>query len=375
MKILRIEPTPSPNVMKLTVDVTLNNGVRVNVSKADAARAPQHVQKLLAIDEVTGVFQTADFIAIERHPKGDWAAILQAVQGVLDVAEDMRQVGVPTMTIAAESAFGEVTVRVQMFRGIPMQVRVSAGLEEKRDALPTRFLEAATQAGLHVPNLIYERKLEEYGVRYGSLDEVLATVIAEIEATYDDVTLQRMASESAVAQADVDTAVPAPPSVTEWQSAGWEQRYAMLQRLTPEDSNLPLFLHALKDEHVSIRRYAVVQLGNMESEAIQCGVLDALYDPSPIVRRTAGDVCSDKGDPSALPHMVRVLNDRNKLVRWRAARFLYECGGESELEALREALDEEEFEIRLQIELAIERIAHGGEAEGTVWQQMTRRNH
>jgi hypothetical protein len=375
MKILRMEPTPSPNVMKLTVDVKLNNGVRVNVSKADAARAPQHIQRLLAIDDVTGVFQTADFIALERDPKGDWAAILQAVQGVLDVAEDVRQMGVPTVTVVAESAFGEVAVRVQMFRGIPMQVRVSAGLEEKRDALPPRFIEAAMQAGLHVPNLIYERKLEEYGVRYGSLDEVLATVIAEIEATFDDTTLQRMAAEPAVAQAETTPAVPAPPSVAEWQSAGWEARYGALQRLNPEEANLPLFLHALKDEHVSIRRYAVVQLGQMDAEAAMLGVLDALYDPSPIVRRTAGDACSDKGDPMALPHMVRLLQDRNKLVRWRAARFLYECGGEAELEALRDALDEEEFEIRLQIELAIERIAHGGEAEGTVWQQMTRRNH
>jgi hypothetical protein len=72
MKITKIEPTPSPNVMKLTMDESLNAGVRLNYTWKEANQAPSYLRQLLAIDTVTGVFQTSDFIALERHPKGDW---------------------------------------------------------------------------------------------------------------------------------------------------------------------------------------------------------------------------------------------------------------------------------------------------------------
>ena len=34
--------------------------------------------------------------------------------------------------------------------------------------------------------------------------------------------------------------------------------------------------------------------------------------------------------------------------------------------------DDPEFEVRMQVRQAIERIESGGEARGTVWQQLTR---
>ncbi len=70
--------------------------------------------------------------------------------------------------------------------------------------------------------------------------------------------------------------------------------------------------------------------------------------------------------------MAEALKDSNKLVRWRAARFLYEVGDERALPALREAQDDPEFEVDMQIKMAITRIESGEEASGTVWQQMTR---
>ncbi|WP_394298033.1 HEAT repeat domain-containing protein [Gordoniibacillus kamchatkensis] len=100
----------------------------------------------------------------------------------------------------------------------------------------------------------------------------------------------------------------------------------------------------------------------------------ALRDKTPAVRRTAGDTLSDIGDPAAIPAMTGALRDDNKLVRWRAARFLYEVGDETAVPALREAADDPEFEVRLQARLALERIEGGRAAEGSVWQQMTRRN-
>jgi len=69
--------------------------------------------------------------------------------------------------------------------------------------------------------------------------------------------------------------------------------------------------------------------------------------------------------------IIQTLKDKNKLIRWRAARFLFEHGDEGALGALRECQDDQEFEVRMQILQAIERIESGKEALGTVWQQMT----
>jgi hypothetical protein len=371
MKIVRIEPTPSPNVMKLTMDESLNAGVRINISKSNVEHAPAYLRQLLTIADVTGVFQTADFIALERHPKGDWPTILNAVQQLLPVCDHCQQTNYTLVNAPKEASFGEVTVRVQTFRGIPMQIRVSAGLEEKRDVVGERFTAAAVEAGLHAQNLIYERKLEEWGVRYGTLEEVLATIKQEIEASFDAQRLQAMAAQTK--QEEMPQAAGQFDRI--WTYPAWESRYAALQHVPLEEANIAVFARALKDEHVSIRRFAVVQLGSIEHEDVLPYIYQALYDPSPIVRRTAGDTCSDKADPSAMVHMVRLLHDRNKLVRWRAARFLYDMGGDNELEALHEAVEDAEFEVALQIRLAIERIETGGQAAGAVWQQMAKRNH
>ena len=83
---------------------------------------------------------------------------------------------------------------------------------------------------------------------------------------------------------------------------------------------------------------------------------------------------SDIGDPAATGPMIEALQDKSKLVRWRAARFLYEAGTDEALEALRAAADDPEFEVGLQARMAVERIESGEQAAGTVWQQMAKRD-
>ena len=51
--------------------------------------------------------------------------------------------------------------------------------------------------------------------------------------------------------------------------------------------------------------------------------------------------------------------------------FLYETGTENALPALKEAEEDPEFEVKLQIRMAIARIAEGEDAKGSVWKQMT----
>ena len=88
------------------------------------------------------------------------------------------------------------------------------------------------------------------------------------------------------------------------------------------------------------------------------------------VRRTASDCLSDLGFPEAIPEMILSLSDPNRLVRWRAAMFLYEVGDKSAIPALKKALDDPEFEVRMQVKIALDRIQKGKEAEGSIWHQM-----
>jgi hypothetical protein len=377
MNIISIEPTPSPNSMKLNMSEALPAGVRKTYTQEQSADAPTYIQKLLAVQGVKSIYHAADFLALDRTPKGDWQFILAEARKVFGEAPSLD--GKLPEALAVETAFGEAQVLVQMFRGIPLQVRVRAGAEESRAAMPERFTEAAMRAGTASPNLIKERKLEELGVRYGELKDIVGEVVQELDASYDDARLQAL-----VSQAMLETPEAAPPepeaaddersSSAQLRDPDWKTRYSALQRIKPSLETLPLLVLALQDEKMSIRRLATVYLGDIKEPEVLPYLYRALADDTPAVRRTAGDTLSDLGDPAAIPEMTKALQDPNKLVRWRAARFLYEVGDESAVGALQAAAEDQEFEVRMQVKIALERIEGGHTAEGSVWQQMTRRN-
>ena len=372
MKLLSIEPTPSPNTMKLNVDVRLDPGVQLNYSKDSKTVPPPLVAKLLDIPGVKSVFQTTDFLAIDRKgANADWAAILDGVKAAFGVAAEGALAG------AADAAgFGEAHVRVQMYRGIPIQIRVRSGGQEFRAAMPDRFSAAVTEAA--GATMIRERMLEDLGVRYGEPQEVLDEVSRELDAAYSDARLRDLIEQAKAAGPEAPPPKPPAPLSGEevmkaLDSQDWRERYAALERLKPEPEDLPVVARALTDSQMSVRRLAVVYLGDLRTPESFPLLFEALKDSSGAVRRTAGDTLSDIGDPIAIAPMIEALEDSNKLVRWRAARFLYEAGDETALEALRQSTGSEtEFEVRLQAEMAVARIERGEEAAGSVWQQMTR---
>ncbi|WP_289135885.1 virulence factor [uncultured Brevibacillus sp.] len=375
MKLLSIEPTPSPNVMKLNVDVRLPDGVQHVYKKVEAAKAPELMSKLLEIDGVTSIFHTADFLALERKSTADWQRILTQAREVLQAGAGTT-VTVPSAADAA--AFGEAQVYIQMFRGVPMQVKVTMGTEQIRAALPERFGQAAVNAGSASPNLIMERKWVEHGVRYGDLREIGEEVAGEIDAAYPESRVAQLV-EHAMQLGPGETPEPVVRekkvvTLGMLDDPDWQKRYEALDRMEPTEEDLPILEKALRDTKPSIRRLAVVYLGMVGGDAVFPLLFEALRDDSVSVRRTAGDTLSDLGDERATAPMCEALKDRNKLVRWRAARFLFEVGDESALEALRAVQNDPEFEVSLQVQMAVERIESGEAASGTVWQQMTRRN-
>ncbi|MFZ5814589.1 MAG: virulence factor [Bacillota bacterium] len=366
MRIVAIEPTPNPNSMKLTLDEALPEGSSLHFGREEADRAPTYVQRLLAVDGVKSLFHVANFMALERFPQADWQRILAGVRQVFEAGA--------AEPLSAEPA-GRVNVFVQFFRGLPMQIKLVAGLREVRVALPERFKEAAMRAAAASPDVLAERRWVARGARYGELEEVGREVAAEVSAAYDEERLARL-TEQALRQErpeEVAPAEPLPPAevAERLRDPDWRRRYAALEQLEPEAGALDVVVQALADPNPSVRRLATVYLGQI-GEGVLPHLIRMLRDGSPAVRRAAGDCLSDLGDPGAIGAMCEALRDPSRLVRWRAARYLYEVGDESALPALRAAAADPEFEVRLQAQMAVERIEGGHGAVEPAWKQLTR---
>ncbi|ALC81350.1 MULTISPECIES: conserved virulence factor C family protein [Bacillus] len=369
MKITSIEPTPSPNTMKINLSEELPGGTSNNYKKEQMEHAPLIIQNILNVEGVKGVYHVADFLAVERNAKYDWKTILPNVRAAFN--QDSEEEEAVTGTI--DDSYGEVKVFVQMFNGIPIQVKLSDGEQEKRFGLPDRFQNAILKLKDTSPNVVLDRSWKEQGVRYGDFSDIGTDVVEELQAAYSDERLTQLAE--AASSETPESKQPKRKSykvtVGMMEEKDWKARYAHLDQMNPTSSDLPVLTMALNDEKTSIRRLATVYIGMLETEDILPLLYKAMEDKTVTVRRTAGDCLSDIGNPLAIPSMVKALKDPSKLVRWRAAMFLYEVGDETALEGLKAAEDDPEFEVSLQIKMAIERIEHGEEAKGSVWKQMT----
>lgn len=71
------EPTPNPNAMKFTLDVTLVGTINAS-STADAPDA--FSRAVLEADGVASLFGVNDFVTVTRAPDADWEPIVTAVQ-------------------------------------------------------------------------------------------------------------------------------------------------------------------------------------------------------------------------------------------------------------------------------------------------------
>lgn len=375
MKIKFIEPTPSPNSMKLHLDESLEAGIRKTYTLDNERSAPSWIREMLHIEGVKSVFHTLDFVALERKGNADWSVILGEVQARFG-QEGMQNTLLEDEAGAGEH-FGEAEVLVQFFRGIPMQIRVKSGAQEERMALSDRFTKAVMEVA--AATMIKERKLKDYGVRYGELEAIAKEVEQELEAAFPEDRLKQVISQAIAHGASSEEFEEQRRELSNEElqeamnSADWRVRYAALDGMTPAEEHLPLLRKALHDEKMQTRRLAVVYLGDLRTPEAMELLYEALKDSSPTVRRTAGDTLSDIGDPAATPAMQALLKDSSKIVRWRAARFLYEVGTEDAKEALEESVNDPEFEVSLQARMALERIESGEQAAGTVWQQMAKR--
>lgn len=381
--------------MKLNFHESL--GKAITYTSENAEGSPDFVRDLLKIEGVKSVFVCQDFITINRAPGAVWDKILDSAKHTFGVetadsadksaasadksaanadksaaSADKSAVEVRQKERESAEKSGQVSVVVQTFKGIPIQVKVLAGSMEKRVALPERFSVAARKVQDETnADFLRERYWADWGVRYGDADEIAAQVADEIEGTIDDKALQRLSDIATGKVAEETKQTTRLQNEANFASPDWHVRLRAIQELKLEEVDIPLLERALTDEQMQVRRFAAAGLGATgSSKAVGALCRALLSDVAVAVRRTAGDALSDIGDVSAQEDVCKSLADENKLVRWRACRFLAEVGTKDALPSLQSVLNDVEFEVRLEAEAAIDRILKGDKGLAPVWKRM-----
>jgi hypothetical protein len=386
MKLKSIETTPSPNSIKLNLDAAISAKPLTLQPKDPVRDAPIVAQQLVAIAGIQSVFLMGDFITLTRKPHADWQTILSQAADLLGTSDDAKlgdHLNASSSSAEQERStnFGQVDVAVQVFRGIPVQVRATtADGQQARVSLPDRFSQALQRAiSTSKADYIQERRWNPYPAQFGDPNEVAQMVADEIANVIDDRELAQI-EQAAITQSST-TPDPNSPAQTsqilleELHHPDWKHRLKAIQHIDVTPDTFDAIVNALHDDHNPIRRWAAALLGSSARvEAVE-PLSDVLHsDPSAIVRRTAGDALSDLGEPQAMSAMIRALHDSSPLVRWRAARFLNDNGDDSTLEALQQSVQQEpEFDVRVEILAAIDRIKGGGDTQLPMWMRLTQK--
>ncbi len=376
MKISSVETTPNPNSIKLNFVEPLGQTATYTSS---SQAAPDFVIKLLAIEGVQSVFVCGDFITLNRHPLSDWRLLLELATFALtgDKLSGLDSSS-SSSSFSVTALEGQNQILVQTFRSVPIQVKAVDIAGETRLSLGSAFNEAAQLIQKETgADFLKERLWLDHGLRYGERAEVAEQVLSELQNYFSPERLgllvrQALGASGAEPEADLDQ-IKRLLSHSQWQ-----QRLLAVQELSRIDSSqsvvIDLLIESLQDSNAQVRRLAAAALGTTGSALAVPSLCQAVTSDSSIaVRRTAGDALSDIGDPAARPAMCLALSDENKLVRWRAARFLNDLGGEESLHYLEAAVKDSEYEVFLEISAAIERIKSGALGAGPAWKRIADR--
>ncbi|HLR38834.1 MAG TPA: NifU N-terminal domain-containing protein [Jeotgalicoccus sp.] len=90
MQILRIEPTPNPNTMKVVLDehkVEMKSSTHTEVSDEN----PEFINRVLEIEEVKSVFYALDFISVDKQPAAEWEAVIPKIEATFEGQDDTKK--------------------------------------------------------------------------------------------------------------------------------------------------------------------------------------------------------------------------------------------------------------------------------------------
>lgn len=364
-----VETTPNPNSMKLNFDCQLGATRTYESQREQGADTPLpgYARDILALDGIKSIFICADFITLNKEPRADWKVLLKECAALFSSASDAvkAESGAATVnSVAAQipaTISGENQVLVQTFKGIPLQVKVVDAGGETRLSLGELYNHAAQLVQkAEQSDYLKERYWADHGVRYGERELVANEVLQELQGIYGRNEINEILARFNVASSDETTS-----------QSDWQKRLKTIHTLSQTGGDTTIFSQALKDENAQVRRLAAAALGASGDLAAVPDLCRSLLDDASVaVRRTAGDALSDLGDAAAQESMCVALKDASKLVRWRAARFLNEKGTPEALPYLKAAVNDDQFEVKLEVEAAIDRIESGGDLQMPAWKRI-----
>ena len=79
---VRVEPTPNPNSIKLTV-AEAQRPKPVTFSTPESARADPLARKLFEVAGVRSVFMISNFVTVTKDPASEWETMLDQVVGIV----------------------------------------------------------------------------------------------------------------------------------------------------------------------------------------------------------------------------------------------------------------------------------------------------
>lgn len=292
--------------MKVILDQELPMGRSHNYKTDQHEGAPEVIKTILKINGVKGVYHVADFLAIERNAKFDWKEILPQVRSAFGEDTTFEKI-----EKGSNQHFGEVKAQVQMYKGIPLQIKLTEEDSEKRFGLPELYKNAAFDAQLPGDNYILLRRWQDFGTRYGDIEQIGQEILEELLAAYPEDRVKNLVAEAKNGNTEqVEKRERSKKTISQdvLSNSDWRIRYQALEQMEdPTIEDLPLLEKALHDEKMSIRRLATVYIGMIEDKQVLPLLYTALKDSAVAVRRTAGDCLSDLGFEEAIPEMCRAL--------------------------------------------------------------------
>ena len=127
-----------------------------------------------------------------------------------------------------------------------------------------------------------------------------------------------------------------------------------LAKLGP--SAVPHLIRALDDEDLDVQRTAAWALGELGDDRALEPLIAALKDENGRVRSSAAFALGKLGDPRGLRALIAVLKDEEEGVRFHAALALGKLGDARAIEPLAELLGDQKLEVRVTARAAIDRL-------------------
>jgi hypothetical protein len=80
---VRLDGTPNPNSLKITVSVPVS-AKPATFASAEAAQADPLAKKLFEVPGVKSVFMVSNFVTVTKDPATEWDAIADQLGGIVE---------------------------------------------------------------------------------------------------------------------------------------------------------------------------------------------------------------------------------------------------------------------------------------------------